>query len=185
MLHISTRHPYAEMMHALTRTVVSILVGVTSLTRAEGPCPTITSMFDVCPSCCVMDCTVTDTITNPPDCPLRLATSSTYFPCGENTCPTGCVSTSYDIKSPGDPPPSDPCPTVMTTQGTCSTCIVPECVRVQTISFRTDCPWPAPTKTVDDKECFFPCPGGCARTDYVTVTPSFGCEVIYPRATTI
>ena len=148
-----------------------------SLVAAEGKCPTITATCDICPTCCVSDCTVTETITNHYDCPERIATSMTYFPCCGHRCPQGCATTSYSVVRTDGPTPTDPCPTVMATHGHCKTCVRPLCVEIETLSFRNDCPWPVPTSTTS-YGCNDPCPTGCASTSYSTVTASFGCAFL-------
>lgn len=148
--------------------------------QAEGPCPTITSTFDVCQSCCVPDCTITQTLTNPHDCPAKVATVMTYYPCCTSKCPTGCATTQYSVVPPEAPTQTHPCPTVTKTIGTCTSCSNPPCGHKETISFRTDCPWPPPTQTYSN--CWYPCPTRCSTRYTTQSAPTFRCALI-PRAT--
>lgn len=160
----------------MTSNLCSITQRTASLVVAEGPCPTVTSMFDVCYTCCVNDCTVTRTITNPGDCPQRVATSLVYYPCCASTCPDACSTTSYVIVPPTNPPPVTPCPTV-TSSTVCATCVQPDCVVESTVTFRSDCPWPP--STVDKYYgCGGSCPTGCKSTEY-SVRPYSGCHQGY------
>ncbi|UNI15524.1 hypothetical protein JDV02_002050 [Purpureocillium takamizusanense] len=61
------------------------------------------------------------------------------------------------------------CPTVTTVLSVCSTCFRIQCQTQSTISSMDGCAWPPVTKTTR-YPCEGTCPGGCAGTDYITVT---------------
>ncbi|TLD11853.1 hypothetical protein PspLS_11264 [Pyricularia sp. CBS 133598] len=66
------------------------------------------------------------------------------------------------------------CPTATATGIQCSTCIVPACLRISTITQSCGCPTPVPTQTLD-----WPCEGGCSglscSTSYVVAQLAIGC----------
>ncbi|TLS28080.1 hypothetical protein PpBr36_00076 [Pyricularia pennisetigena] len=69
------------------------------------------------------------------------------------------------------------CPTVTTTGIQCSTCVVPACLQISTVTQSCGCPTPVPTQTVN-----WPCQGGCGglscATSYVVVAQSaLGCPL--------
>ncbi|KAH9437596.1 hypothetical protein MCOR02_001251 [Pyricularia oryzae] len=72
------------------------------------------------------------------------------------------------------PPMQTGCPTATTTGVRCSTCIVPACLHISTITQSCGCPTPVPTQTLD-----WPCEGGCGglscATSYVVAQLALGC----------
>lgn len=70
------------------------------------------------------------------------------------------------------------CPTFTSTGSICSSCIVPMCLMLTTVSNPCDCPTPVPTVTVD-YPCGTPCKFGC-QTSYIYATSTSTC----PKSTT-
>ncbi|KAH7192940.1 uncharacterized protein B0J16DRAFT_67297 [Fusarium flagelliforme] len=141
------------------------------------PCPTVTSTAEVCSTCVTLPCLNYSTISlNQKDCPTRVPTVSTSFPCSQSECPGGC-DTSYVYASSYGSTKLTPistitvCPTVTETETICSDCIRPMCLSLSTVSSVCGCPATAATVTTA-----FPCGGDCPEgcgTEFVspTVTP--------------
>lgn len=76
----------------------------------------------------------------------------------------------------GEPPVTTAaCPTVTSVLGHCSTCVMPQCMAISTISSACGCPKEVPTKTTS-YACGGGCVGGCAGTEYVYETATPVCE---------
>ncbi|KAL8408124.1 hypothetical protein RB594_006795 [Gaeumannomyces avenae] len=69
------------------------------------------------------------------------------------------------------PPRQTGCPTVTSTREFCSTCIVPACIQLATLTRFCSCPGPVPTVYLD-----FPCASSCSglwcATSYGVIHPS-------------
>ncbi|KAF4446185.1 gelatinase b [Fusarium austroafricanum] len=57
-----------------------------------------------------------------------------------------------------------PCPTVTSTRTLCSTCVVPACLAIETISSQRGCPAKVPTTRVSFPCSKSQCPEGCATS---------------------
>ncbi|KAH7014963.1 hypothetical protein EDB80DRAFT_321559 [Ilyonectria destructans] len=163
-----------------TRFILSTLLAVTHLSWAEAAkkprCPTVTTTAKVCSTCMVPDCIVMSTISNPSSCPTKVATITTSYPCAKKKCPNGCATTYMYASAYGEPPVTTaPCPTVTSVLGHCSTCVMPQCMAISTISSVCGCPKVVPTKTTS-YACKGGCVGGCAGTEYVYETATPVCE---------
>ncbi|KAJ2906142.1 uncharacterized protein MKZ38_002857 [Zalerion maritima] len=152
-------------------------------TSVDTHCPTVTATATVCGTCPVKECAAISTVSNPCDCSSPVPTVTTSYPCSASSCPGGCATTLYVSASSSSTCPSDtksePCPTVTSTIGTCSTCAVKDCAEYSTIKRPCTCPTYIPTqwegypcssvvvsssKTITNPG---PCPTGCALTSYI------------------
>ncbi|KAF7562926.1 hypothetical protein G7046_g1183 [Stylonectria norvegica] len=187
-------------MTLFTRRILAALLAV-CLSQAAGAlcssatrphCPTVTSTANICSSCPFKPCLFISTISNPRNCPLKVSTTTRSYPCSADTCPKGCATTSYVYASSfaeSSDPTSDrstarkACPTVTSVKGFCSTCVLPMCMALSTIS--SECGCPAAVSTVyTSYGCAGGCVGGCAGTEYIFDTATPNCEDSKTTSTT-
>jgi hypothetical protein len=129
----------------------------------------------------VRECLRYSTISNPCYCKNPVPTTSVNYPCG-GPCPAGCATTSYFYATTtsgcNEETPTatatvtrtiQQCPTVTSTVSRCSTCKVPKCLRLSTLSLDCHCPASIPT-VYKSFPCSGECPGGCAGTSYIYET---------------
>ncbi|KAF4459874.1 gelatinase b [Fusarium albosuccineum] len=149
-----------------------------SLAKKPTPCPTVTSTATVCSTCIVKECLAISTISNPRSCPPKVSTTTTSYPCKDKKCPAGCASTSYVYATTYGQPTitKKPCPTVTSVQGRCSTCMVPMCMAISTISSQCGCP-KKPATVTTSYACNGKCPGGCAGTELEYLTTFVNNEI--------
>nr|RBR01542.1 hypothetical protein FVER53263_07203 [Fusarium verticillioides] len=128
--------------------------------KSPKPCPTVTTTATLCTTCVVPACLTIETISSQRNCPSKVPTSGTSFPCSKSKCPSGCA-TSYTYASAyGTVTKKPKCPTVTETATICSDCIRPMCLSLETVSSVCGCP-ESPATVTTSFPCGEDCPVGC------------------------
>ncbi|EGU79675.1 hypothetical protein FOXB_09788 [Fusarium oxysporum f. sp. conglutinans Fo5176] len=150
-----------------------LAISPTIAKKSSKPCPTVTTTATLCTTCVVPACLAIETISPQRNCPSKVPTSGTSFPCSKSKCPSGCA-TSYTYASAyGTVTKKPKCPTVTETATICSDCIRPMCLTLETVSSVCGCP-ESPATVTTSYPCGEDCPVGCG-TEYVTPTVTPNC----------